>query len=144
MPQEKTPILTVLGRSLRLRCPLCGEGQLFAGWFKMHPTCSGCGFKYDRSPGYFLGSIYFNYGVTALIIVVLYFAVFITDRIAPDTLPTFLSPGESYFLWILAAISILFPAWFFRYARGLWLGFDTYLDPVESDQLIPRDDEKAE
>ena len=131
MPQEKTPVTTILGRSLRLQCPVCGEGRLFAGWFKMYAMCSGCGLKYDRSPGYFLGSIYINYGVTALIIVVLYSAAFITSRVAPDTLPALLSPKQSYFLWILSVIAILFPAWFFRYARSLWLAFDTYLDPVE-------------
>jgi hypothetical protein len=23
----------------------------------------------------------------------------------------------------------MFPMWFFRYARSLWLGFDQYVDP---------------
>ena len=24
---------------------------------------------------------------------------------------------------------LIFPLWFFRYARSLWLGFDQYMDP---------------
>ena len=32
-------------------------------------------------------------------------------------------------LWPLAAFSVLFPLWFFRYARSLWVGFDQYFDP---------------
>lgn len=29
----------------------------------------------------------------------------------------------------LTAFCVLFPLWFFRYARSLWLGFDQYFDP---------------
>ncbi|MEY4176819.1 MAG: hypothetical protein RLY70_393, partial [Planctomycetota bacterium] len=27
------------------------------------------------------------------------------------------------------AFTVLFPMWFFRYARALWLGFDQMMDP---------------
>jgi hypothetical protein len=27
------------------------------------------------------------------------------------------------------AFALLFPLWFFRYARSLWLGFDQFIDP---------------
>jgi hypothetical protein len=30
----------------------------------------------------------------------------------------------------LTAFCVLFPLWFFRYARSLWMGFDTFWDPV--------------
>ena len=30
---------------------------------------------------------------------------------------------------IATAFCVLFPLWFFRYARSLWLGFDYYFDP---------------
>ena len=62
----------LLRRALRLRCTLCGQGKLFAGWFKMHGECLHCGAKLEREPGFFLGSIYFNYGLTALIVGVTY------------------------------------------------------------------------
>ena len=61
---------TLVSRALRLRCPVCGEGQLFKGLFSMHPTCPHCGIKYEREPGFFLGSIYINYGITALIVAI--------------------------------------------------------------------------
>ena len=52
-------------RALRLRCPRCGRGRLFAGWFTMHDKCSECGLDLRREPGFYLGSIYINYGLTA-------------------------------------------------------------------------------
>src|ERR1700722_20770164 len=56
----------LLLRAQRLRCPRCGEGRLFAGLLNMHEACSSCHLKYERAPGYFLGSIYVNYGFTAV------------------------------------------------------------------------------
>jgi uncharacterized protein (DUF983 family) len=105
-------------RSLRLRCPACGQGRLFAGWFRMHTACPRCGLTYKRGPGYFLGSIYFNYGVTAILLTVTFFTLFLGFGVSPDVM-----------LWPLAAFSVLFPLWFFRYARSLWLAFDQYFDP---------------
>lgn len=130
---NRPSLLAVLRRCVRLRCPVCGQGRLFAGWFRMRPACDGCGLKYARAPGYFLGSIYFNYGVTAVLIVVVYFTVFLASRVAPDAVPDLLSPRLPYFKWLLAGVAALFPMWFFRYARSLWLGLDTYFDPVEEE-----------
>ena len=110
---------TILVRSCRLRCPACGGDKLFQGWFHMQPTCGHCGLKYERAPGYFLGSIYFNYGVTSLLVVVFYFSLYFAEVLTPSQL-----------LWISAALSVAFPIWFFRYARSLWVGFDEYFDPI--------------
>ena len=61
---------TITLRALRLKCPRCGGAPMFAGLFRMHETCAHCHLKFEREPGYFLGSIYINYGITALIVTV--------------------------------------------------------------------------
>lgn len=114
---------SLYSRGLRLRCPACGQGKIFSGWLTMNGCCENCGRKFDREPGYLLGSIYFNYGVTALLVVVMYFAMYFTD--------TFTNNAR---LVVLAAFSILFPLWFFRYARALWISFDERFDPWQPDQ----------
>ena len=38
-------------------------------------------------------------------------------------------PAESM-KWPLGIFCIVFPLWFFRYARALWLGFDVFWDPT--------------
>ena len=38
----------------------------------MYERCPNCKLKYERGPGYFLGSAYLNYGLTAVIITVSY------------------------------------------------------------------------
>jgi hypothetical protein len=35
------------------------------------------------------------------------------------------------------AFCLLFPLWFFRYARSLWLGLDYYFDPKDDHRKLP-------
>jgi hypothetical protein len=96
---------------------------VFRGWFAMHERCPACGRLFNRAPGYFLGAIYFNYGVTAGLMIAGYFAVFFTR-------------GQVATTWLagLAAFCLLFPLWFFRYARALWLAFDERWDPWPNEE----------
>lgn len=114
---------TLLWRALRLRCPMCGRGHMFGGYWKVHKECSECGVRFEREPGFFLGSIYFNYGLTALVVAIAY--------------PVLLFSGvlsERPLLWAGLAFTIVFPMWFFRYSRSLWAGFDQYWDPREQEE----------
>src|SRR5690242_4418774 len=77
---------TVIGRAWRLRCPICGVGKTFDGWFRMRPKCDHCGYVFDREPGYFLGSIYANYGLTALLVTALFFTGYLAFDISPDVM----------------------------------------------------------
>jgi hypothetical protein len=84
----------------------------------MWPKCSACELPFDREPGFYLGSIYFNYGLTALLVTIAYFALYFG-----------VEASQQIVLAALMAFCVLFPLWFFRYARSLWLGMDEYLDP---------------
>jgi uncharacterized protein (DUF983 family) len=110
-------------RALLLRCPACGRGSIFRGWFTMNESCQACGRKFERGAGYLLGSIYFNYGVTATLVLVLYFAMFFGDV---------LTNGQR--LAALSVLAVVFPTWFFRYARALWIAFDEHWDPWPNDE----------
>ncbi len=116
---------TVLWRGIRLRCPICGEGELFRGWFLMRKRCVVCEFSFEREPGYYLGSIYINYLLTAVLVTAGYFGLYFSEIVEPNTA-----------LWICAAFCVLFPIWFFRYARSLWLGFDCFVDPPPKDEHL--------
>lgn len=118
----------LLLRSVRLRCPACGRGAIFRGLFAMHQRCESCGRKFDRAPGYLLGSIYMNYGVTAMIVVVAYFSLYFSETLTPRQL-----------LWTLSAFSVAFPLWFFRYSRALWMAFDERWDPWPNEEEARRE-----
>ena len=102
-----------LARALRLRCPTCGAGRLFRGWFRMHDTCDSCGATFKREQGFYLGSIYINYGITVIV-----------TGAAYALLVLGLGWTHEAALAVCLGIAVLFPVWFFRYARSLLLALD--------------------
>lgn len=104
-------------RALALVCPRCGRGRMFKGLFGMHPRCAECGLGFEREPGFYLGSIYVNYGLTSLTTTVGYIVL----RFGYDISTRTLLIGFSLFC-------LLFPILFFRHARALWLALDCALD----------------
>lgn len=108
---------TLVWRAIRLRCPRCGQGKLFRGLIKMNANCSHCQFQFERPAGFYLGSMYINYGLTAWITT----ASFIIGRF------WFGIPGSTL-VWPLSAFCLIFPTFFFRYARALWLVLDCQFD----------------
>lgn len=110
----------LLFRAIRLRCPGCGQGKLFRGLFTMNDECPECGHPFQRESGFYLGAIYFNYGLTALVITIAYPILTLTGLVSSQVA-----------LAGTLAFAILFPIGFFRFARSLWLGFDELIDPQE-------------
>jgi uncharacterized protein (DUF983 family) len=108
-----------LRRALRLRCPRCGRGPLFAGLVRMPPHCPACGLVFEREAGYFIGAIYINYGLTVLLALGGYFA-----------LEAWLTPSPGWQVAIWGAFAILFPLWSFRYSKAIWLALDHLVDPA--------------
>ena len=105
------------GRAARLLCPRCGAAPMFRGWFRMAPVCSACGLRFERAQGYFVGAIYVNYAVTTIIAVGGFFLLW-----GPLGLSTRAQ------LLVLVPIVLVFPLWFFRYSRSLWLALEWSLN----------------
>jgi len=76
--------------------------------------------KYERAPGYFLGSAYINYGATAVLVTLLYVSLHFFARLSNAVLAV-----------PLGLFCVAFPLAFFRIARSLWLGMDFYFDVTE-------------
>jgi uncharacterized protein (DUF983 family) len=112
-----------LARAIRLRCPRCGLARLFRGPFAMLERCPVCRLRVEREQGYFVGAIYLNYGATIVTVMVGYFGLHYFAR------P---SLWQQLLLW--GGFSILFPLWFFRYSKSLWLSLDYFLDPEDAQE----------
>jgi len=110
-----------LWRALALACPHCGGGRLFAGWFRMHPACSRCGLPFTREPGFYLGSIYVNYGVTVIVTLAAYALIVLG-----------LEGSHEAALATCLAIAVLLPVVFFRHARSLLLALDSSVNRHQS------------
>lgn len=92
----------------------------------MASHCDTCGFRFEREPGYFLGSIYLNYGLTAAMALgwILVHLIWI--------------PASAWRVYATpATFTVLFPLWFHRRARALWMAFDLRFDPPTAQDFEP-------
>jgi uncharacterized protein (DUF983 family) len=118
----------ILRRGLRLSCPRCGGRPIFRGPFRMLERCPACGLVFEREPGYFVGAIYLNYGVTAVVMLAGYLAL--DAGLGADV-------GVQLLVW--GSFVVVFPLWFFRYSKSLWLSVDHLVDPVDASPPGPPD-----
>ena len=88
----------------------------------MHAECPACGLKLEREPGFFLGSIYINYGVTALIVSIAYPVLLLSGAVP-----------EKPLLAGAVAFTVIFPLLLFPWARSIWLAFDQWHDPRDGE-----------
>ena len=91
---------------------------LFTGWFGMTTACDLCGLHYERAQGYWVGAIYVNYAVTTVIAIGGYFALWAT-----------LAPSTAVQLVLWGTFVVVFPLWFFRWSRSLWLAVELLVNP---------------
>ena len=82
----------------------------------MPVACELCGLRYERAQGYWVGAIYINYGVTTTIAVLGFFLTYPAVPMATQ-------------LIVWGTFVVLFPLWFFRYSRSLWLVLEFLLNP---------------
>ncbi len=95
---------------LRLRCPACWTGAMFAGPLRMNPRCPHCDYQFDRGNGYFIGAMYSSYllslGLAAVVAGALFWA--------------------GWSVWPIVgacaiAVSLAGPLAIFPYSRVLWV-----------------------
>ncbi|GCE19946.1 DUF983 domain-containing protein [Dictyobacter kobayashii] len=116
--------LMLLMRGLLLRCPVCGQGKLFCGVFKMNEHCPVCQFKFEREEGYYTSSMAINLVVSEFIAAAIVLPLAATPSI--PVLPVLL---------IGCPFALILPFLFFRPSRGLWLSMDHYLNPTSGNDL---------
>ncbi|MEW4490147.1 DUF983 domain-containing protein [Thalassoglobus sp. JC818] len=108
---------TLIWRAIRLRCPRCGQGHLFEGFIRMPERCSHCNLRIQREAGFYLGSTYVNYGLTAVLMTATFLFLRLVMNIPAKTM-----------IWPLFGFCIIFPVLIFRQARAIWLALDCQFD----------------
>lgn len=96
-------------------CPRCGSGHLFRHWVTMVETCPGCGYRFEREEGFFLGAIVVNVIITEIVIVALIAIGFATTL--PDPPVTLLAIAGG----VLAGVT---PLVSYPFTKTLWTAVD--------------------
>ena len=110
----------LLARALRRRCPRCGQGGIFGGYYRLLDRCPRCRHLYAREPGYWVGAVIVNMAVTEIL-----FGILLVGGIfamAPEVrwLPL---------LVIAGATNLLVPVLFFPLSKTVWVAIDLYFNP---------------
>ena len=113
MSAEGRSIVTVLSRSLRLRCPACGQSAIIDRPFHIRHHCHSCRSLFKREEGFFVGAILANVITTEFVILVICFIWLML-----------LGGHYESILVGLFIVALMFPVAFYHHSWSLWLGFD--------------------
>jgi hypothetical protein len=88
----------------------------------MHERCPVCDYRFEREPGYFVGSMYISYGLSIggiLLVTLLLHLVW---------------PALDLGLAVLLAGALYVPLvpWTWRYSRLLWMYYDLWVWPEKT------------
>lgn len=115
----------MLGRAVRRRCPRCG-GPAFESWFVLEEHCSGCGLRFEREQGYWVGAVIINTTVTFATFVLVFGGLVIGTW--PDV-----SWGAVMAITIVANAAI--PVVFYPISKTVWLALEMSWHPLEPDEI---------
>jgi uncharacterized protein (DUF983 family) len=122
----------MLGRGLVKRCPLCGSGKLFTGWFRMKERCPGCDYRFEREEGFFLGAYVINLAIAQGLVILLAIVPLIV-RMAGD-------PDASIWPFVVGGIvgAVVAPVVFYPWSKTIWTAFDLMLRPPSAHEPTDR------
>jgi uncharacterized protein (DUF983 family) len=132
-PAPSIPAPTALrrfARALRRRCPECGRGRMFLGWFTLASRCPACGLSFERDEreDYWLGAYLLNFMATEVLFAVLVLVVLVA---------TWPEPAWSLLTWLGAAQMIVTPIVFYPFSKALWLAGDLVFRPPNAGDFAP-------
>ncbi len=111
-----------LWRGLRKKCPVCGGGKLFDGWFKMKERCPTCAFAFEREDGFFLGAFVVNVAVTELAMLVAIVASVVLTLPDPPVLLLIVGGTIS---------AVIVPLLTYPFSKTVWSAIDLGMHPLE-------------
>lgn len=109
----------LLKHILNNECPNCHKGKVFneknifvnVKLPKMNKTCSNCGFRFEKEPGFFFGAMYVNYGLTCAEAIATYC---VAQLFFEKTFDLTIIP-------IIALVIILLTPFNLRFSRLVWI-----------------------
>ena len=113
----------MLWRGATKRCPRCGTGHLFSGWFRLVERCPRCGYRFQREEGFQLGAYVINFGVTEGLVCLALLGYILAAAANPDVAVWPVVVGG-----VVAAV--VTPLVFFPFSRTIWAAIDLTLTPL--------------
>ena len=120
----------LLGRALLLRCPNCGHGGLFTGFFQIRERCPHCGILLERGESdYFLGAYTLNLIAVEILLALGFVVVMVV---------TWPHPPWDALEYGGIILSILGAVFCYPFAKTTWLAVDLMFRPPHREDFITR------
>jgi uncharacterized protein (DUF983 family) len=103
------PVSLLVRRALAKKCPVCGNGDVFASHFHMNRSCPACGVIFWKDPGESLGAMYVDYAVATIAFLIAWLILDFTTHLS--------DPVQIAIVAAVAVVSILI---FYPISRSLW------------------------
>ena len=116
----------MLTRALARRCPRCGGGGIFDGYFRLKPSCPACSHAFERESGYWVGAMIVNTAVTETIFGILFVTVLILTIPDVQWIPL---------LAVALGTNALIPVAFYPYSKTLWMAIDLHFHKPGTPQV---------
>jgi len=119
----------MIARGAVRHCARCGSGHLFSSWFHERDRCPGCGMRFQREEGFWLGGYVINFGLGELSILAL-LAVLIGMEANHQRIDVAL------FAAIGVVLAVLGPVVTFPFSRTIWSAIDLLMRPLSPEEVV--------
>jgi uncharacterized protein (DUF983 family) len=122
----------MLARGLLKHCPICGAGTLFTRWFRMKERCPGCGYRFEREEGFFLGAYVINLAMAQGLVILLAIVPLIV-RLAEN-------PDAAIWPFVGGGLvgAVVAPVVLYPWSKTIWTAFDLMLRPPSATEPTDR------
>lgn len=121
------PVRPSLARQLRRgvtkKCPRCGAGRIFAGFFRLKDNCPTCGYAFEREEGYWTGAMIVNIAACEAWFALLFVGTLLATLPEVDWAPL---------LGVALLTNGLLPIVFYPRSKTIWMALDLYWHPLQS------------
>ena len=118
----------MLLRALRKRCPMCGASAIWRRWGELVDHCPGCGWRFEREEGYWVGAMIVNHAF-ALAAVLVYLV---------GGLIYFSGRAPTWFIFASIGLILLQGFWLYPTSKTLWVWIDVRLHPYGREEKPDR------
>jgi uncharacterized protein (DUF983 family) len=119
----------MLARGAIRHCARCGSGHLFSSWFHERDRCPGCGMRFQREEGFWLGGYVINFGLGEVsILALLAVLIGMEANHQPVDVALFATVG--------VVLAIVGPLATFPFSRTIWSAIDLLMRPLSREEVV--------
>lgn len=114
-------------RALLRRCPRCGSGGQFLGYWRLRDRCTGCGIRFVREEGYFTGVYLVNFAavLVVLFVMIMAFAIWWGREGEAPLVPALIVGG---------VVAVVLPVVLYPWARTVWAAMDMIMSAPDEQE----------